>query len=51
MLGILWSSKNLPIKKETLENSIFNFVPKKAKNVNERAFKLGIKEGEKIRGD
>ncbi|MFX1427538.1 MAG: indolepyruvate oxidoreductase subunit beta [Promethearchaeota archaeon] len=45
MLGVLTGSNKLPIKKETLENSIRRFIPQKAQEFNKIAFKNGIEKG------
>lgn len=49
MLGVLWGSKNIPIKVEILENSIFKFIPNKVHDINKKAFQLGIERGKNIR--
>lgn len=49
MLGVLFGSKQLPITKQSLENAIMEFVPKKAIEVNKKAFELGIEKGISIR--
>jgi len=50
MLGVIYGFKILPITESSLEYSISQFVPTKAKEVNQVAFKLGIKEGESLGG-
>ena len=49
MLGILWGSKNIPIKVEILEKSILNFIPKKVHDINKKAFQIGIEKGKNLR--
>jgi indolepyruvate ferredoxin oxidoreductase beta subunit len=51
MLGVLVGSGQLPIKYETLENSIRRFIPRKAQEINKKAFNNGIKKGNVIKGD
>ena len=48
MLGVLTGTNKLPIKKETLENSIRRFVPRKAQELNKIAFWNGIEKGKSI---
>ncbi|MHA2007333.1 MAG: indolepyruvate oxidoreductase subunit beta [Promethearchaeota archaeon] len=48
MLGVLSGSEKLPINRETLENSIMLYVPKKLQEINKIAFDNGIKEGKII---
>jgi indolepyruvate ferredoxin oxidoreductase beta subunit len=49
MLGVLWGSGNIPIKREIIENSIFNLIPNKVHDINKKAFELGIKRGKTAR--
>ncbi|TFG11672.1 MAG: indolepyruvate ferredoxin oxidoreductase subunit beta [Promethearchaeota archaeon] len=50
MLGVLVGINQIPIKKETIFNSIMNFIPKKTTEINRNAFELGIEKGLTIRG-
>ncbi|MFX1375074.1 MAG: indolepyruvate oxidoreductase subunit beta [Promethearchaeota archaeon] len=45
MLGILSGLDKLPIKQISIENSIMQFVPKKAQDINKIAFQKGIDQG------
>ncbi|MFX1356763.1 MAG: indolepyruvate oxidoreductase subunit beta [Promethearchaeota archaeon] len=45
MLGVLWGSENISIKRDILEKSIFNFIPNKVHDINKKAFELGIEKG------
>lgn len=49
MLGVLMGTKKLPIKQETLENSIRRFIPRKVQEINKIAFNNGIEKGKLIR--
>lgn len=49
MLGVLMGTKKLPIKQETLENSIRRFIPRKVQEINRIAFNSGIEKGKLIR--
>jgi len=51
MLGALIGLEVLPLKKETLENAILNYLPTKFHDINRKAFKCGIENGIKIRRD
>ena len=51
MLGVLVGINQIPIKKDTIFNSIMNFIPKKTTEINRKAFELGIKKGLTIRGE
>lgn len=51
MLGVLIGAEKIPIKKETLEGSILNFVPKKFQDINRKAYQIGIEKGNKIISD
>lgn len=47
LLGLVVGSGKLPIDRKTVENSIFKFVPKKAMEVNRKAFELGFQQAQK----
>lgn len=49
MLAATKGAGLLPIKQETLEHSMLQFVPPKAREVNKRAFQVGMETGEQIR--
>jgi Pyruvate/2-oxoacid:ferredoxin oxidoreductase gamma subunit len=51
MLGVLFGSKNIPLKEGSLISAILNFIPKKFHDVNRKAFQIGIEEGIKMRED
>lgn len=51
MLGVLVGINQVPIKRESIFNSIMNFIPKKTTEINKKAFELGIEKGIKIRGE
>jgi indolepyruvate ferredoxin oxidoreductase beta subunit len=51
MLGVLVGSGQLPIKLETLENSIRRFIPRKAQEINRNAFNKGNEKGKLIKGE
>jgi indolepyruvate ferredoxin oxidoreductase beta subunit len=51
MLGALIGLEVLPLKKETLEKAILNYLPTKLHDINKKAFKFGIENGIKIRRD
>jgi len=51
MLGVLVGINQIPIKKDTIFNSIMNFIPKKTTEINRKAFELGIEKGLTIRGE
>jgi len=51
MLGALIGLEVLPLKKETLEKAILNYLPTKLHDINRKAFKFGIENGMKIRRD
>jgi indolepyruvate ferredoxin oxidoreductase beta subunit len=48
MIGILYGLNKLKLNKNVLKESILRFVPKKAREVNEIAFNVGIEEGKKL---
>jgi indolepyruvate ferredoxin oxidoreductase, beta subunit len=48
MIGVLYGLNKLNLEKDTLKESILRFVPKKAREVNEIAFDLGINKGKKL---
>ena len=48
MLGILMGSGSIPLNKEILEQAILEFVPKKAHELNKKAFEIGIEKGRLI---
>jgi indolepyruvate ferredoxin oxidoreductase beta subunit len=50
MLGVLVGINQIPIKKDTIFDSIMKFIPKKTMDINRTAFELGIEEGKTIRG-
>lgn len=49
MLGVIFGAKKLPIKREHLEDSILQFIPKKVHDINKKAFEIGIKKGNEIK--
>lgn len=49
MLGILSGTEKIPINTKTLENTILQFVPEKAHEVNKIAFQLGFTHGKQIK--
>lgn len=49
MLGVLYGSGKIPMKKASLEEAISIFVPRKALEFNKNAFYLGIEKGNDIR--
>jgi indolepyruvate ferredoxin oxidoreductase beta subunit len=49
MLGVLVGMNQIPIKRDTIFNSIMNFIPKKTKEINMKAFESGIETGISIR--
>lgn len=51
MLGILMGANKIPIDKINLEKSILEYVPKKAQDINKKAFQLGIEKGNSIMSD
>ncbi|MEJ2249551.1 MAG: indolepyruvate oxidoreductase subunit beta [Candidatus Lokiarchaeota archaeon] len=51
MLGVISGLNILPISKSSLEESIYQFVPSKAKEVNHIAFKLGVEQGKSLGGN
>ena len=51
MLGVLVGINQIPIKKDTIFNSIMNFIPKKTTEINKKAFELGMEKGLTIRGE
>ncbi len=48
MLGALHGSGKLPIRLETLRDTIYQLVPPKALEVNKRAFEAGLKIGKEV---
>jgi indolepyruvate ferredoxin oxidoreductase beta subunit len=48
MIGVLYGLNKINLNKQTLKRSILKFVPKKAKEVNEVAFTIGINKGKKL---
>jgi Pyruvate/2-oxoacid:ferredoxin oxidoreductase gamma subunit len=48
MLGVLMGAEKIPIKKQTLEEAILQFVPKNAQDINKNAFQIGIDKGKSI---
>ncbi|MHA1731162.1 MAG: 2-oxoacid:acceptor oxidoreductase family protein [Promethearchaeota archaeon] len=48
MLGVILGSGFLPIDRDTLERSVLQFVPPKARDVNKKAFQVGIDKGRKF---
>ena len=50
MLGALIGLKVLPLKRETLEKAILNYLPSKLHEINKKAFELGIEKGTELRG-
>lgn len=49
LIGAMYGAGKLPIKEESLKSAIAKFVPAKAKEVNEVAFKMGYELGKKIK--
>lgn len=49
LIGVMFGAGRLPIKEESLKYAIAKFVPAKAKEVNEVAFKMGYELGQKIK--
>ncbi|TFG19706.1 MAG: pyruvate ferredoxin oxidoreductase [Promethearchaeota archaeon] len=49
LIGAMFGAGKLPIKEESLKNAIIKFVPAKAKEVNDVAFKMGYEIGQKIK--
>jgi len=49
LIGVMLGAGKLPIKEESLKSAIAKFVPAKAKEVNEVAFKMGYELGQKIK--
>ncbi|MHA1110339.1 MAG: indolepyruvate oxidoreductase subunit beta [Promethearchaeota archaeon] len=49
LIGVMFGAGKLPIKEESLKSAIAKFVPAKAKEVNEVAFKMGFELGQKIK--
>ena len=45
LLGVLAGIQTVPIKKETLEETVVQFVPKKAIDINKKAFNIGYNIG------
>ena len=48
MLGVLQGSGKLPIRLETLRNTIYQLVPPKTLEVNKKAFEAGLKIGHDV---
>ncbi|MHA1472680.1 MAG: indolepyruvate oxidoreductase subunit beta [Promethearchaeota archaeon] len=51
MIGALIGLGALPLKKETLEKAILSYLPTKLHDINRKAFKIGIENGIKIKGE
>ncbi|MFW9949575.1 MAG: indolepyruvate oxidoreductase subunit beta [Candidatus Thorarchaeota archaeon] len=51
MLGALTGLEVVPLKKETLNKAILNYLPIKLQDINNKAFKIGIENGKKFRED
>ena len=51
MIGILSGSERLPLKRGNLINSIMQFVPEKAQDINKLVFENGIKLGKSLGRD
>jgi indolepyruvate ferredoxin oxidoreductase beta subunit len=49
LIGAMFGAGKLPVKEESLKKAIAKFVPAKAKEVNEVAFKMGFELGQKIK--
>jgi indolepyruvate ferredoxin oxidoreductase beta subunit len=49
MIGVLLGSGNIPLEREIIEGVIADFVPKKAYNINKKAFQIGFDNGIKIK--
>jgi len=49
MLGTLIGLGALPLKKETLNRAILNYLPAKLHDINNKAFKIGIENGMNFR--
>jgi Pyruvate/2-oxoacid:ferredoxin oxidoreductase gamma subunit len=48
MLGVLFGSGKLPLQLETLRQTIYQFVPPKALEVNKQAFEVGLQMGQEV---
>ncbi len=51
MLGVLSGSQTIPLKRESLVQAIFSYLPTKVHDVNKKAFEMGIEKGKNIRRD
>jgi indolepyruvate ferredoxin oxidoreductase beta subunit len=51
MLGVLLGADKVPVNKKNLEESILEYVPKKAREINKKAFQMGIEKGNSIMSD
>lgn len=49
MLGTLIGLEALPLKKETLNRAILNYLPAKLHDINNKAFRIGIENGMNFR--
>ncbi len=49
MLGFLFGSGNIPLEREKIEETIIDFVPENAYDINRKAFQLGYNNGIKIK--
>jgi Pyruvate/2-oxoacid:ferredoxin oxidoreductase gamma subunit len=48
MLGVLFGCGKLPLQLETLRETIYQFVPPKALDVNKQAFEVGLQMGQEV---
>ena len=51
LIGVVFGAGKLPVKEVSLKKAIEKFVPAKAKEVNDIAFKMGFESGQKIKGE
>ncbi|MFX0148317.1 MAG: indolepyruvate oxidoreductase subunit beta [Candidatus Hodarchaeota archaeon] len=51
MLGVILGAGKIPIKRKSLEDSIFQFIPKKVHDINKEALQIGIEKGNSIMRD
>jgi indolepyruvate ferredoxin oxidoreductase beta subunit len=48
MIGFMFGSGQLPLNKDHLYEAVMKYVPKKAKEVNDKSFKMGFEAGKKL---
>ncbi|MHA1584044.1 MAG: indolepyruvate oxidoreductase subunit beta [Promethearchaeota archaeon] len=51
MMGVIAGSGKLPLSIDHLKEAIMKFVPPKAREINEKAFELGMKKGAELKED